>query len=209
MLGQPIVQFKKRGGKAKANIRKRAATPPQASDSASDFSSSEDETGRRVKRRKRNTGAVIVSSKDRAPLGGDVSSTTIFKADRSLSLSASNDATSQSRLYAEGDSKKPAATRDEAPDGTYRGLANQTSFIQKNPDAPSRPTGPIKAPTNIRTVTFTDFAPDVCKDVSDSHLTTVYVSMQEQTLTLTFLVQTNRILWIVRYFPQVAQDDSN
>jgi len=52
----------------------------------------------------------------------------------------------------------------QIPDGSYKGLANQTSFIQKNPDAPTRSVGPIKAPTNIRTTTTTDFAPDVCKD---------------------------------------------
>ncbi|KAI9804439.1 MAG: hypothetical protein M1825_001338 [Sarcosagium campestre] len=47
---------------------------------------------------------------------------------------------------------------------TYKGSANYQTFIQKNPDAPSRRVGPIKAPTNIRTITVTDFAPDVCKD---------------------------------------------
>ena len=157
------MQFKKRGVKGKANIRRRPATPPPTRDSDSDFSSSEDDAGHRVKRRKRNTGAVVASSSNRPPADRDIS-TTPFAADRSLSLAASNDATSQSRLYSEEQPTKPAAKRDGPSDGTYKGLANQTSFIQKNPDAPSRTVGPIKAPTNIRTVTFTDFAPDVCKD---------------------------------------------
>ncbi|KAJ2966713.1 hypothetical protein NUW58_g10598 [Xylaria curta] len=38
------------------------------------------------------------------------------------------------------------------------------SPLLKNPNAPDRKVGPIKAATNIRTVTTTDFAPDVCKD---------------------------------------------
>ena len=160
--GQPVVQFKRRGAKGKANIRKRAATPPEASDS--DYSSSEDETGQRVKRRKKNTGAITASSKGGGPADRDLS-TTVFTADRSVSLAASNDATSQSRLYSEEDSAGPTKKRDGLADGTYKGLANQTTFIQRNPDAPNRTVGPIKAPTNIRTVTFTDFAPDVCKDV--------------------------------------------
>ncbi|KAJ4417030.1 RNA-splicing factor, partial [Neurospora sp. IMI 360204] len=55
-------------------------------------------------------------------------------------------------------------TSEREPDGTYRGLANQASYIQKNPNAPNRKVGPIKAPSNIRTITITDMAPDVCKD---------------------------------------------
>ncbi|KAK1782817.1 hypothetical protein QBC45DRAFT_439014 [Copromyces sp. CBS 386.78] len=67
------------------------------------------------------------------------------------------------------DTKKKSG-EDEAqgperePDGTYKGLANQASYIQKNPNAPNRKVGPIKAPSNIRTITITDMAPDVCKD---------------------------------------------
>ncbi|OAX81598.1 pre-mRNA-splicing factor cwc24 [Emergomyces africanus] len=56
------------------------------------------------------------------------------------------------------------STTNADPDGTYRGTANYQSFIQKNPNAPSKQFGPIKAPTNIRTITITDFSPDVCKD---------------------------------------------
>ncbi|OJD18193.1 hypothetical protein AJ78_01751 [Emergomyces pasteurianus Ep9510] len=55
-------------------------------------------------------------------------------------------------------------TTNPDPDGTYRGTANYQSFIQKNPNAPSKQFGPIKAPTNIRTITVTDYSPDVCKD---------------------------------------------
>ncbi|KAK4125093.1 hypothetical protein N657DRAFT_643905 [Parathielavia appendiculata] len=183
----PVAVFKKRGAKGKANLRKRPATPPPADDSdGSDFSSSEDEAGQRIKRRKRNTGAVAASSKDTAAESGaaktDDLAATIFEADRNISLDrGKREATKQSNWYDEdadgalsarnllGSTRamptiKKTDPRDAPPDGTYKGLASQTSYIQRNPDAPQRNVGPIKAPTNIRTITITDMAPDVCKD---------------------------------------------
>ena len=181
----PVAIFKKRGAKGKANLRKRPATPPPAS-SDSDFSSSEDESGQRIKRRKRNTartGGVTASSRTHNAATSstkDISRETIFQADRDRALNSSNDATKQSNWFDEGKADDLSAKNllgsaarksssktgqdDAAPDGIYRGLANQTSYIQKNPDAPNRAVGPIKAPTNIRTITITDMAPDTCKD---------------------------------------------
>ncbi|KHO00952.1 pre-mRNA splicing factor cwc24 [Metarhizium album ARSEF 1941] len=169
----PVVLFKKRGPKGKTNIRKRPATPPPAnSDSDSDYTSSEDESGQRVKRRKKNA-AVTASSKDVSAADKDVNAT-VFKANRDLPISSSNDATKQSNWYDDGTrdelstnnllGSSKSTARLSQTDGAYKGLANQTSFIQKNPDAPRKTVGPIKAPTNIRTITVTDFAPDVCKD---------------------------------------------
>ncbi|RYP44450.1 hypothetical protein DL768_009071 [Monosporascus sp. mg162] len=172
----PVAIFKKRGAKGKANIRRRQATPPPADDSdASDnYTSSEDEAGRRVKRRKKNTAAVTASSKDHnANTNVSHSNATVFEADRSVPITSVNDATKQTDWFDDdanliGTTPKDANDKPSAsaqqPDGTYKGLANQTSFIQKNPNAPSRTVGPIKAATNIRTITVTDFAPDVCKD---------------------------------------------
>lgn len=169
----PVALFKKRGAKGKANIRKRPATPPPAnSDSDSDYTSSEDESGQRVKRRKKN--AVVTASSKSAPTVEKELTASAFTADRAVPISNANDATKQSNWYDEdakdalssknllGSSKN--ASKPSQPDGTYKGLANQTSFIERNPDAPNRTVGPMKAPTNIRTVTVTDFAPDVCKD---------------------------------------------
>ena len=168
---QPL--FKKRGNK---NIRKRLATPPPASDSEeSGYTSTEDE-GRRVKRR-RKTAIITASSNNTSKINptSDLS-TTKFAADRSTQISETNDATKTSNWYDENapDAKKllgttragPAATDTTATgnDGTYKGAAAYQSFVAKNPDAPSRAVGPVKAPTNIRTITVTDFAPDVCKD---------------------------------------------
>lgn len=168
----PVAVFKKRGARGKTNIRKRAATPEANSDS--DYTSSEDESGQRVKRRKKNTGVVLGSSRAN-PLSKDATAATTFAADRNVPITDSNDATKSSTWYDDDDTKNLSAknllgsTRAmpadaQASDGAYKGLANQTSFIQKNPNAPSKAVGPIKAPTNIRTITVTDFAPDVCKD---------------------------------------------
>ncbi|GJD03880.1 autophagy-related protein 3 [Colletotrichum higginsianum] len=155
----PVAVFKRRGAKGKANLRKRPATPPPAnSDSDSDYSSSEDEAGQRIKRRKKNTGAITASSKDHVTSNRDFSAT-VYAADRSVPITDSNDATKQSNWHHTRHAKGVTG-----PDGTYKGLANQTSFVTRNPDAPNRTVGPIKAPTNIRTITVTDFAPDVCKD---------------------------------------------
>lgn len=177
----PVAVFKKRGAKAKANIRKRPATPPPANSDSdsddSDYSSAEDEQGRKVKRRKKNTGTVKVSSKENPAPEKDLSAT-VFSADRNPHITDSNDATKQSNWYEEESGGALSAknllgsTRTmpkgpqgpQGPDGTYKGLANQTSFIQKNPNAPSKTVGPVKAPTNIRTVTVMDYSPDVCKD---------------------------------------------
>ena len=166
---QPL--FKKRGTK---NIRKRPTTPPlAASDSEeSGYTSTEDE-GRRVKRRK--TAIVTASSKAAPKTTTEHLAISKFAADRSAHISETNDATKTSNWFDESapDAKsllgttrpRPTKADDEAStDGTYKGTANYQTYIQKNPNAPSRTVGPVKAPTNIRTITVTDFAPDVCKD---------------------------------------------
>ncbi|CEJ60066.1 Putative Pre-mRNA-splicing factor cwc24 [Penicillium brasilianum] len=163
----PQFGFKKRA-KGKANFRKKPATPPPASDSGSDFTSSDDEEGRRIKRRRKNVAVTASSAANvtrRDPAADQPMST------GPVPLSTSNDATKSANWYDEDLSAKNLlgstrahASTDTAPDGTYKGAANYSSFIQKNPDAPTKQFGPIKAPTNVRTVTVMDFAPDVCKD---------------------------------------------
>ncbi|KAJ9204259.1 hypothetical protein DTO164E3_2021 [Paecilomyces variotii] len=170
----PQFAFKKRSAKAKSSLRKKAATPPPAADSDSDssFVSSDDEEGRRIKRRRKNA-VVTASSADnqiRKDIVHDQPAATSV-----VPIPAGNDATKQSNWYDEGKEDDLSAknllgnTRSNpsapsAPDGTYKGAANYTSFIQKNPNAPTKQVGPMKAPTNVRTVTVMDFAPDVCKD---------------------------------------------
>ncbi|KAJ5664981.1 Pre-mRNA-splicing factor cwc24 [Penicillium maclennaniae] len=161
----PQFGFKKRSNKAKASFRKKPATPPPASDS--DFTSSDDEEGRRIKRRRKN---VAVTASSATNVSRKESSTEQPSAGPAP-LTSSNDATKSANWYDEELSAKNllGSTRarpqeSAGPDGTYKGAANYTSFIQKNPDAPNKQFGPIKAPTNVRTVTVMDFAPDVCKD---------------------------------------------
>ncbi|KAL2136844.1 hypothetical protein VTI74DRAFT_1058 [Chaetomium olivicolor] len=180
-------------GKANLRKRP-ATPPAANDSDDSDFSSSEDEAGQRIKRRKRHTGAVVASSKDSTTAPGAAAndlSATVFEADRNASLdSGKHEATKQSNWFDEDAddalssrnllgstrampssslSSKKSTTADidadsPVPDGTYKGLAHQTRYIQRNPNAPQRTVGPVKAPTNIRTITITDMAPDVCKD---------------------------------------------
>lgn len=156
------INFKKRG--TKSTIRKRLATPPPADDSDSGFTSSEDEQGRQIKRRRKDAG-VIASSKIEnvaRPAENRTDSTTLAVPN----LKDADVATKTSNWYDEGTEK--AATKHTArpteSDGTYKGTANYQSFIQKNPEREARQVGPVKSSTNVRTITVTDFAPDVCKD---------------------------------------------
>ncbi|KAI9779918.1 MAG: RNA-splicing factor [Geoglossum umbratile] len=173
----PVALFNKRSSKSKSKLRKRPATPPPAlSGSDSGEYSSDDSNGRRLKRRRKNAGAVSASSATAKPGQGALGATQ-FEADRSRTIESTNDATKQSNWFDEGskDNPDPRSTPSTVPthpattaeiemSDTYKGAANYKSFITKNPNAPSRQVGPIKAPTNIRTITVTDFAPDVCKD---------------------------------------------
>ncbi|KAF2496548.1 hypothetical protein BU16DRAFT_335575 [Lophium mytilinum] len=151
----PVAVFKKRG--PKGTIRK--APPPPSSDSDSSSGSDvEGDDGRMVKRRK-TTGILKSSTADQKTKAG-FEGATKFDADRSTTIQDSNDATKQSNWY---DEKANDALSSKNLLGTTR-KKPETSFIQKNADAPNRQVGPMKAPTNIRTITVTDYAPDVCKD---------------------------------------------
>ncbi|MCJ1353774.1 MAG: RNA-splicing factor [Icmadophila ericetorum] len=167
---QPV--FKKRGLK-KSNIRKRPPTPSPPASDFSDYSSSDDEGGRTTKRRRKTSGLVGGSSivnKSKTD-GLEVPK---FTADRTAQIDSANDATKQSNWFDEKNADVETKSANTGPrkagndevigDGTYRGASNYQTFIQKNPNAPSKAVGPVKAPTNIRTITVTDFAPDVCKD---------------------------------------------
>lgn len=167
----PVAIFKKRATKSKSNLRKRTTPPPQDSDD--DYSSSEDEAGHKIKRRKRNTGAVTASSTAKPAATSDIAPT-IHAADRS-GITSANDATKSSDWFDVDNQTSESKTKNllgstrampSAPDGTYKGLAAQkeTTFLPKNPDAPPKAIGPMRAPANVRTITVTDYAPDVCKD---------------------------------------------
>lgn len=174
--------FKKRSAKSKSTLRKRPATPPPTTSDtdSSEYSSTEDESGRQIKRRRKNKGVVGASSIiSKPPETLEDLDAVKFAADRSATIESTNDATKQSNWYDEADKDAlsaksllgttrakplPSSETDGNGAGTYKGAAGYQSFIQRNPNAPSRQIGPVKAPTNIRTITVTDFAPDVCKD---------------------------------------------
>ncbi|OCK74552.1 hypothetical protein K432DRAFT_386743 [Lepidopterella palustris CBS 459.81] len=152
----PVAVFKKRA--AKGTIRKAPPPPPSDSDSDSDSSEIDGEDGRMVKRRK-TTGAVLKTSTADQKTKAGFEGTTKYGADRTATIEVKNDATKHSNWYDE-DGKDALSAKNLL--GTTR--TKPQSLIQKNPDAPNRQVGPIKAPTNIRTITVTDYAPDVCKD---------------------------------------------
>ena len=176
---EPVILFKKRSAKTKQTVRKRVATPPETTESESQYSS-EDDTGTRVKRRKKS-GLVTAASTDNAKRT-EIDGATKYSADTSAAIASVNDATKHSNWFEGDDSilsaknllgstrKQVSATTSTSTststaDRTYKGAANYQSYIQKNPDAPDRKFGPVKAAaTNVRTITVTDFAPDVCKD---------------------------------------------
>lgn len=163
-----VPSFKKRGNKA-SNMRKRPATPPSDDSSASD--TTDDETGTRIKRRKRE-GVKATTTTAANPSARDFSKSTKFGADRNASITANDNATKSSTWYTDaalkGPTEAPSSAADADPesanDGTYKGSAAYGSFIQKNPNSGGKQVGPVKAPTNVRAITVTDFAPDVCKD---------------------------------------------
>lgn len=163
--------FKKRGAKPNGKFRKRPVTPTlsPSDDDSSDSSGSGNESSHGIKRRKKDTGVVTASSASNRSSHKELFATSV-PADRNIPIAGTNDATKHTDWFDE-DSKVSQSSKSrvmpqetQIPDGTYKGLANQTSFIRKNPNAPTRSVGPIKAATNIRTITVTDYSPDVCKD---------------------------------------------
>lgn len=154
----PVVTFKKRVPKG---VRKVAAPPPPSGSDSFSGSDSEREDGRVIKRRRIHDSALKASTADQQRRN-EFESTTKYDADRSAKIEASNDATKTSNWY---DEKAPDAKDAKNLLGTTRSLSSKpASFIEKNPDAPTRQVGPMKSSSNIRTITVTDYAPDVCKD---------------------------------------------
>ncbi|KAF2270123.1 hypothetical protein CC78DRAFT_528614 [Lojkania enalia] len=154
-MDEPVVTFKKRAAKG---VVRKVAPPPQSDSGSSSSSEAESDEGRVVKRRKITDNALKASTADQKSKSA-YEGTTKFDADRSTVIEASTDATKQSNWY---DENTEDALSSKNLLGTTR--SKPKSFIEKSPNAPTRQVGPMKAPTNIRTITITDYAPDVCKD---------------------------------------------
>ncbi|KAF3940438.1 hypothetical protein ABW19_dt0204630 [Dactylella cylindrospora] len=174
----PVTFFKRKGNRS--NLRKRAPTPPPAnsdSDADSDYSST-DETGAKLPSKRRKTKHVVTASSSIKPQDSStnpqITTQPTYAADRSATITKSDDATKRSNWHNENEEdylirkRKPAADTSGEPqdDGVYRGGSAYKSFIKKNPDSVQNKgkMGPVKAPTNVRQVVTVDFAPDVCKD---------------------------------------------
>jgi len=167
MSDAPIV-FKKRA--RTGNIARKAPLPTQKGNGSDDDSddSIQGEDGVRIKKRRRiGLEANLVESRERKQLEKSSS----FAGDISAAISNLDDATKQSNWY-EIDPSKVATSRqsdlnvqaERGTDTSYKGTANYDNFIQKKSESLGKPVGPVKASTTIRTITVTDFAPDVCKD---------------------------------------------
>lgn len=173
-IAVPPPMFKKRTNNT--TTRKRPAPPPpdDSATSASDYSSDED--GVRVVKRRRKEGVRVSGTTLQRP--ADLSKSTRFEADKAAHIALTDDATKTSHWYTEAahaadaaraTAKARATTTDptdssSGQQGTYQGTAKYSTFIAKSRDASERAVGPVKAPTNVRQITVTDFAPDVCKD---------------------------------------------
>ncbi|CAK7270612.1 RNA-splicing factor [Sporothrix epigloea] len=159
------VLFKARGrGKGKPVPRKRSPSPPPA-DSGSSDSDDSDDGGRGAireakRRRTHGGGGVSASSGELSSqskhTGVDDLEKPLHYTDRNTLLADSDVATKRSHMHDDKNSSKPstAPTTALTPGAMMGGVA----------PAKTRSVGPVKAAANIRTITFTDFSPDVCKD---------------------------------------------
>lgn len=182
-VSAPTVPFFRRNIKAKSSIRKRPATPPPAQDSDdTDDRESDSDADKSLQRLKRARKTGIVDAPTVAGQGGRGADDEIVPAGfalKSKDIISTNDATKSTTYHNENEAeylarkrRDPAAaaatvqqpTLPTPGDNSYKGAAAYTSFIKRSENAPQKHTGPLKAPTNIRTITVTDFAPDVCKD---------------------------------------------
>ena len=120
---------------AKAKENVRKRRTTQPTSQSDDSSSfSENESDHVIKRRRKTRDVVAASSTNDKPSDKDLFAT-VFAADSNVSITSTNDATKQSNWF------------DEDSKGALK-----------------KSVGPVKAPTNVRYTTVTDFAPDVCKD---------------------------------------------
>ncbi|TQS36240.1 hypothetical protein Golomagni_03314 [Golovinomyces magnicellulatus] len=155
---QPVTFFKKR---SKSKYSKQSVKPSSSSSASSSDSdcTSDRETEKRVKRQKRNTGAIKTSALTKLNSENEFQPKK-FIAERTTAIKSSNDATRSSNWH---DEEVKGALSDKELLGSVSAKPSGHQEVE-NPNAPKRNVGPLKAPTNLRTITVTDFAPDVCKD---------------------------------------------
>jgi RING finger protein 113A len=132
--GQPPIVTFKKRNAKAKGSIRERPTTVQAPSQSDDSSSSGDDSSHIVKRRKKNSSAITASTSKDKSSEKDLYAT-VFTANRNASITSTNDATKSVNWF------------DEDPKVT-----------------PARTVGPVKASSNVRTITVTDFAPDVCKN---------------------------------------------
>ncbi|KAK9365835.1 hypothetical protein V1509DRAFT_355012 [Lipomyces kononenkoae] len=93
------------------------------------------------------------------------------KSSGSTSVSNLTDVTKTSAMFDEEfllgkkmvSDKTESKDTETGKDGVYTGIANYKKFITPR-ETLAKKIGPVKAPSNIRSSTVTDYQPDVCKD---------------------------------------------
>ncbi|KAK8853087.1 pre-mRNA-splicing factor CWC24 [Kwoniella newhampshirensis] len=176
----PLVQFRK--GPSRRPVQSRKRTPSPVTDDLPVASSSSGTSVVRPEKRslanplvqgtKRRRGDAAANDE----LGGGLDELD-YKADASGITRADEFATRANDWDLEGQDdgalkeKKIRLNEDgDIDDGIYRGASNYLPTINKTRELLDKKmkTGPIKATSNVRTITLVDYQPDVCKDYKET-----------------------------------------
>ncbi|KAK9484279.1 hypothetical protein V1527DRAFT_470527 [Lipomyces starkeyi] len=184
-----VPSFKKPSSVKFSNARRRVIrrdpSPQAASQSSSDSSDDSDGdkstiTAAALSKKRKRVGGISDtiastssgSSKPKATgKSGGILGAVEHKSTGLASVSNSTDVTKTSAMFDEefllGKKKKSDSTEnkgeEKAQDGVYAGNANYKKFITPR-ESSAKKVGPMRAPSNIRSSTVTDYQPDVCKD---------------------------------------------
>jgi len=175
--------FKKRAktSSAQKGLRRPTAPPPTTSTVSDDDDeddedfSSDDERG--IKKsdllagRKRKRGGIIQAGTTRSSAANKGELGVSYDVNRTTesTLDPRNQATAVSAEFTEAEllgKPKATASTDTSNDNIYRGQKNYRQLVPQREQITTKynSMGPQKAASNIRMTTYTDYAPDICKD---------------------------------------------
>ncbi|KAK9452307.1 uncharacterized protein V1518DRAFT_410883 [Limtongia smithiae] len=160
--------------------KKVVADDTPASNSSSDSSDNDSDSSDNgatpktslVRKRKRNVAGIsdtITSSANGSSKIGvsknEITGGVHHQTTGDASVSNSTDITKTSAFYDGDDGNKPttADEKEEYKEGVYSGNANYRKFTTPR-ESMTKKIGPMRASSNIRSTTVTDYQPDVCKD---------------------------------------------
>jgi len=186
----PVTFIKKRKG-APAALRKKLDSPSAPASSSSSTAAARDEpatsevvhatkrsvtshlfqgTGTKRRRTQQDDGLALSDSDDDTAKAADERERKAFAVRHSSDRHAERRRSESPPAWVSSDQIKEMArdkeaVPDEVPDdGLYRGASKQKNQVPKA-------TGPVKGgPGNVRTITLTDYQPDVCKDYKGASL---------------------------------------